>query len=78
MLVLAVLLLAGPQADTAAAAKPVCRVATATPAKNDARPAVRPLGREPNATQVLAVLRTEGGCITPVVVSESVGSTAKP
>ena len=72
MLFLAALILAAP-APTAGA-KPICRVATVTLATDgDAAPSVHPLGHEPAARQVLAVLQTDGGCITPRVVRDVVG-----
>lgn len=78
MLILTALLLAAPPSDAPPPkTEPVCRRADVTQASGATRPMLHPLGREPNATQVLAVLRTEGGCIKPVVVSDSVGASIR-
>ena len=75
MLFLTALILAAAPQPAPTTAQPVCRVAEVTPASgDDAAPSVHPLDREPAARQVLAVLRTTGGCITPVVVRDMVGA----
>ena len=69
----ALILAAAPLAPVPA--KPICRLAETTLVSgDDAAPSVHPLGNEPAARQVLAVLRTTGGCITPVVVRDMVGT----
>lgn len=40
-------------------------------------PATRPLGEEPNADGIAAVLYTEGRCSKPIVVSRNVGNNPK-
>ena len=77
MLFLTALVLAAP--PPAPVARPICRMATVTPARDDdATPSVHRLDREPAARQVLAVLQTQGGCITPRVVRDSVGLNPTP
>jgi hypothetical protein len=58
---------------TLAAQSPACRSARLQPAAADASARIRPLAEEPPATQVLALLHTEGGCSKPIPVRAKVG-----
>ncbi|OYY69998.1 hypothetical protein [Sphingomonas sp. 28-63-12] len=63
-----------PEAAVAAPpAGPACEAHAVITAAN-ARPiGIRPLGQEPDARQLLAVVRTLDGCNTPMVVNARVG-----
>ena len=62
------------QQAVGAAARPVCQNTDRSLADRPGQPArAHPLTAEPNAKQILAVLRTVDGCTRPVVVREDVG-----
>lgn len=55
-------------------AKPVCQNLERSWAEETGKPLrAHPLTREPNAKQILTVLRTVDGCTKPVVIREDIG-----
>lgn len=57
-----------------AAARPICQ-STAAKAAADAKPLrAHPMTEEPNAREILTVLRTIDGCSRPVVIRDDVGA----
>jgi hypothetical protein len=65
----------GPASDKATlAAKPVCQTMSRVPVQDKRPLRAHPLTAEPNAKQVLTVLRTVDGCTRPVVVREDIGA----
>ncbi|NNM76159.1 hypothetical protein HJG53_04465 [Sphingomonas sp. ID1715] len=68
MLILALALAATPAA--AQAPLPLCRQARPMPVREQAEGRARKLGELPPAEAYLTVMRTENGCIKPVLVRE--------
>lgn len=72
------ILLGGPSLMAAPAhavrIEPVCEnVLVLSAARRQDRSGIRPLGKEPSARHILAVVRTVDGCTRPVVVNAEVG-----
>ena len=70
MMVLALALAPVPAPLQLARALPICREARPTPVQNGLEGRPRRLGELPPAEAYLAVMRTENGCIKPVLVRE--------
>jgi|UniRef100_UPI0035CC3ABE hypothetical protein len=78
MLLAVLLAAAGPAPDTphrAPALQPLCRKPSSVPVWDHRKtPLIHPLGNEPPAQQIRAVLRTmPDGCVVPMVVRAEVG-----
>jgi hypothetical protein len=74
MVLAPMMIAAAPEARTAAV-KPMCQHYGAIVASDTLPTAsIRPLGQEPPAQQIAAVLRTVDGCQKPLVVRAEVGT----
>jgi hypothetical protein len=75
MLIVSMLVLLAPvTAASPPDAKPVCQNTERNWAERTGKPLrAHPLTAEPNAKQILTVLRTVDGCTKPVVVREDIG-----
>lgn len=79
MLLVAALLASGaavvtPQPGTPVQSKPICRNPGIVTAGTRGTAGIRPLGSEPPARQIKAVVREIDGCNTPIVVNAEVGA----
>ncbi len=61
------------QADPAKVEKPACNDHRVTTVKSSKAIGARPLGQEPDAQHIAAVVRTLDGCSRPIVLTENVG-----
>ncbi len=61
------------QRASAPSARLACEDHSTTAAANGKAMSARPLGQEPNARQLLAVVRIVDGCNRPVTVREQIG-----
>lgn len=63
-----------PVTRVAAPIKPLCQNTQRWFAQSPTVARVHPMTQEPNASEFLAVLRTERGCSKPVIVREDIGT----